>query len=447
MPHIVEFRATAFPHYRPIRVDLDYLKIGYVNSRARSDGFRDAIEMAHLEVPESVEKLPIPEYRLNVMAHRIFQGAIASSMLAIVESGGPKGAPDVPLSNILKNGMVPLKYVFADPIAALQTVRDFGANLKVSPTPESVEMVILAENVNRIINIMSSSGLYESPIPANAVFEYAKDKTGREDFIFIPGNYDEYAGEDENTPAFVSRRQALLTSAKKNPSGLDALKGPVFAYGSRRDDFQIDIDDIESMVSSDYLNDRDIVEDTRTDGLGWEEMWDDRATCRAEGILDSVETETLKERLRPTLDRIIENIGNVTDDDSSDEDVEQAITHQFAENRKIIQDILDQWNSEQTAHDFSQNDREIVTFTPGLTRQGIIDALTTSAHAGLEAIATLRQATGGSAAVPWETLATQNLERAHAVMMAPPPSQPKPVALPPLSEPSQTQAPAPTTLS
>lgn len=440
MPHIVEFLTPAFSHYRPVRVDLDYLKINYNNNRIRADGLRDAIELSHLEKADSAETLPINDYTLNRMANRVFDAAISSSSLAIVECGGPVGAPDVSLSSLIENGIVPAQYVFADPIAALKTIRSFCETLREPPNPESVRAVVLEKSVNRILSIMSASRTDGNPIPHNATFEYANDKKGSEDYIFIPGYYPGYEGDDMDVPSFALCREAMSTSAKTNPSGLDALKGPVFAYGSSRNNFEIDIDDIESMVCSDFLNDPDAVIERRTDGLGWDEMWDDRATCRASDILDSVETETLKTRLRPVLDQIIETICQ-SKENLDDEAIGQAVEDQFAKNRQVIQDILNQWNSEQTAHDFSLNDRTIVTFAPGLTRQGIIDALIASAHTGLETIATLRQTTDGPEILPWESQAAQNLERAHIIMMEPP-VQPKPVILQPSPNNDPASAPS-----
>lgn len=439
MPHIIEFTTSAF-HGGPqtkIKLDLDFLQAGVIN-RIANLARQPLVTIAGVKIPEDKtgREYEAAISRINRYARNVLHGACLAFPLSVVATKDMNVA-----ASIFRRGTFPNMVSFTDPEACIKTLGSlFSENINSQFSPEIIKQVNLTNGVMQILHSISF-GNDDTILPFDAKICSINDSEN--EFLFLPATYPGFDGDNDDLSTFIKQSTAKKASKHLNPTGKDALRGPVFAYGSIVQMFTIDLEDIKSMVDTDFLNDREAVEEEKTNGLDWSSMWDDRACGRGEGILDTVDTHILKDRLRPLLDTIIVNVTNACLGSNDCEKMSDAVTEQFDAYHSEISAIIDQWNKEQIAFDYLRDNKSIVTFAPTkMNRTQIVDALISSAQNGLEDIATIRKEIGADTS-PWETLASQWIEQSHIAMMTPKPEPEAINAATPSDEPEPANNAAP----
>ena len=392
MPNIVEIKSSQTD--KTIKIDLDFL-VGRGNHAPRNSS-RLVRQFEGQETRGQGDPL------LSMTIFQLIDEAYTSTPLAIVDTDRQTFDAFGEKSVLTCHRD---EFSFVDPAAAFATIKAVRNTLDQNlPTPQA-EMLRLSSAVSNIIRIMTNSGLNISPILPNAEISYVGQKVGDDDFMFIPGIFHSLTSADEN-PAFFSRAGALAVSEIENPTGLDAIKGPIFGYAAERSDFTVQFSDIEDMFENAVLN--------KENRLDWDSTWENLTCGRAESIIDRIETRSLQDRLSPILDPIFETMKDVANETADDDLINDAMKHHLSNAKDEIEGVLAAWNAEQSAYDYSEDQSVILTFKDGLSRQQIIDALHDSAQNALEQIATLRS---DDLTRPWEAYISQRLEVAYTVML------------------------------
>ena len=392
MPNIIEVKS---PHIdKTMKIDLDLLfgngnLISHDNSCLirRFDGLEEKIKS------RSDEQLSSLILSQNI--YDLLTGAYHYLPLAIVDADEPTFASFYdPHGQETEKG----KYSFVDASVAFATINAVKDTMRRNLSASQSETLRLSQAVNNIIRIMSYFHLDRNAKPSEIEISYVGRDLGNDDFIHIPEKFRSLT---------ILRASALEFYKIENPTGLDATKGPIFGYSVKRSKFTVHSKDITFLIEHAIEN--------RQNCLDWKEVWRYIICNHDKNILDRIETRSLQDRLSPIIDPIFNAMGNVTSRTSNIGLISNALKPIMANAKEEIASVVNQWNTEQSAYEYSVNLSSILTFKEGLSLRQIIDTLYDSAKNALEQIAMMPRPDNLSR--PWEAFAARKLEAAHTAML------------------------------